>query len=166
MCSSARSGAARSAWAPRRALPFPDAPTIAMSALPPPSAPQFCWLPLQDLRSTAFRYLLQHGVPGPTWGGRKFLPTARRPGRTRQGGASPQLLTVLGWGANAQAQRQGRLCLPAFSECGSRSIMDQSSSIILTCANCLTALMSHKALFLQVPTTARWARGYGRPRSA
>ena len=24
--------------------------------LPPPSAPQFCWLPLQDLRSTAFRY--------------------------------------------------------------------------------------------------------------
>ena len=64
-----------------------------MSALPPPSAPQFCWLPLQDLRSTAFRYLLQHGVPGPTWGDREFLPTARRPGRTRQGGASPQLLT-------------------------------------------------------------------------
>ena len=58
----------------------------------PPSAPQFCWLPLQDLRSTAFRYLLQHGVPGPTWGDREFLPTARRPGRTRQGGASPQLL--------------------------------------------------------------------------
>ena len=47
----------------------------------------------QDLRSTAFRYLLQHGVPGPTWGDREFLPTARRPGRTRQGGAPPQLLT-------------------------------------------------------------------------
>ena len=45
----------------------------------------------EDLRSTAFRYLLQHGVPGPTWGDREFLPTARRPGRTRQGGASPQL---------------------------------------------------------------------------
>ena len=43
-------------------------------------------------RSTAFRYLLQHGVPGPTWGDREFLPTARRPGRTRQGGASLQLL--------------------------------------------------------------------------
>ena len=57
-------------------------------------SPQFCWLPLQDLRSTAFRYLLQHGVPGPTWGDREFLPTARRPGRTRQGGASPQLLEV------------------------------------------------------------------------
>ena len=69
---------------------------IVMSALPPPSAPQFCWLPLQDLRSTAFRYLLQHGVPGPTWGDREFLPTARRPGRTRQGGASPQLLTRAG----------------------------------------------------------------------
>ena len=41
---------------------------------------------LQDLRSTAFRYLLQHGVPGPTWGDCEFLPTARRPGRTRQGG--------------------------------------------------------------------------------
>ena len=27
----------------------------------------------QDLRSTAFRYLLQHGVPFPTWGGREFL---------------------------------------------------------------------------------------------
>ena len=49
-----------------------------------------------DLRSTAFRYLLQHGVPGPTWGEREFLPTARRPGRTRQGGASPQLLVGLG----------------------------------------------------------------------
>ena len=52
-------------------------------------------LPLQDLRSTAFRYLLRHGVPGPTWGDREFLPTARRPGRTRQGGASPQLLRCL-----------------------------------------------------------------------
>ena len=49
---------------------------------------------LATARSTMFRYLLQHGVPGLTWGDREFLPTAGRPGRTRQGGASPQLLNL------------------------------------------------------------------------
>ena len=83
---SARSGAVRSAWAPRRALPFPDAPIIEMSALPPPSAPQFCWLPLQDLRSTAFRYLLHHGVPGPTWGTVSSCPLPAAPGAPARGG--------------------------------------------------------------------------------
>ena len=28
-------------------------------------------------------HILQRGAPGPTWGDREFLPTARRPGRTR-----------------------------------------------------------------------------------
>ena len=41
---------------------------------------------------------MQHGVPGPTWGDRESLPTARRPGRTRQGGGiattAPVTLTV------------------------------------------------------------------------
>ena len=32
---------------------------------------------------------------GTDLGGREFLPTARRPGRTRQGGASPQLLACI-----------------------------------------------------------------------
>ena len=52
---------------------------------------------MQDLRSTAaFRYLLQHGVPGPTWGDREFLPTARRPGRTSEGGGIATTNTARG----------------------------------------------------------------------